>query len=196
MQSALLLIIFIFLYIGLLYPTLAIVCYDIYSKPNKTLSTIIRWRKREHDIWQTTTLYNILQIVAPLIPLSESSEKKMNEDLARADIPFNAKEYYAKAILSSIGGILVALIGSSMNSTLIVVGGILLCIYLFFKNYVAQNLHKETKLNARLMNWTLVLICIVIGLFLSITLFQELGKPEKKQTIRLPETNGLFAPNT
>ena len=46
------------------------------------------------------------------------------------------------------------------------------------------------------MNWTLVLICIVIGLFLSITLFQELGKPEKKQTIRLPETNGLFAPNT
>ena len=69
-------------------------------------------------------------------------------------------------------------------------------IYLFFKNYVAQNLHKETKLNARLMNWTLVLICIVIGLFLSITLFQELGKPEKKQTIRLPETNGLFAPNT
>ena len=40
------------------------------------------------------------------------------------------------------------------------------------------------------MNWTLVLICIVIGLFLSITLFQELGKPEKKQTIRLPETNG------
>ena len=134
MQSALLLIIFIFLYIGLLYPTLAIVGYDIYSKPN-TLSTIIRWRKREHDIWQTTTLYNILQIVAPLIPLSESSEKKMNEDLARADIPFNAKEYYAKAILSSIGGILVALIGSSMNSTLIVVGGILLCIYLFFKNY-------------------------------------------------------------
>lgn len=135
MQSALLLIIFIFLYIGLLYPTLAIVGYDIYSKPNKTLSTIIRWRKREHDIWQTTTLYNILQIVAPLIPLSESAEKKMNEDLARADIPFNAKEYYAKAILSSISGILVALIGSSMNSTLIVVGGILLCIYLFFKNY-------------------------------------------------------------
>ena len=111
MQSALLLIIFIFLYIGLLYPTLAIVGYDIYSKPNKTLSTIIRWRKREHDIWQTTTLYNILQIVAPLIPLSESAEKKMNEDLARADIPFNAKEYYAKAILSSISGILVALIG-------------------------------------------------------------------------------------
>lgn len=69
-------------------------------------------------------------------------------------------------------------------------------IYLFFKNYVAQNLHKETKLSARLMNWALVLICIVIGLFLSITLFQELGKPEKKQTIRLPETNGLFAPNT
>ena len=39
-------------------------------------------------------------------------------------------------------------------------------------------------------------LAIVIGLFLSITLFQELGKPEKKQTIRLPETNGLFAPNT
>ena len=30
-------------------------------------------------------------------------------------------------------------------------------IYLFFKNYVAQNLHKETKPGARLMNWFLIL---------------------------------------
>ena len=49
-------------------------------------------------------------------------------------------------------------------------------IYLFFKNYIAQNLHKETKLSARLMNWFLILMCIVIGVFLSITLFQEVGK--------------------
>ena len=45
-----------------------------------------------------------------------------------------------------------------------------------FKNYIAQNLHKETKLSARLMNWFLILMCIVIGVFLSITLFQEVGK--------------------
>ena len=49
-------------------------------------------------------------------------------------------------------------------------------IYLFFKNYVAQNLHKETKPGARLMNWFLILICIIIGVFLSIILFQEVGK--------------------
>ena len=59
----------------------------------------------------------------------------MNEDLARADIPFNAKEYYAKAILSAFGGVFVALMGASMNSTLLVVGGLLMCVYLFFKNY-------------------------------------------------------------
>ena len=49
-------------------------------------------------------------------------------------------------------------------------------IYLFFKNYVAQNQHKETKPGARLMNWFLILICIIIGVFLSIILFQEVGK--------------------
>lgn len=49
-------------------------------------------------------------------------------------------------------------------------------IYLFFKNYVDQNLHKETKPSARFMNWFLVIICIIIGIFLSITLFHELGK--------------------
>lgn len=49
-------------------------------------------------------------------------------------------------------------------------------IYLFFKNYVGQNLHKETKPRARLINWFLILICIVIGIFLSITLFQGLAQ--------------------
>ncbi len=43
-------------------------------------------------------------------------------------------------------------------------------IYLFFKNYFDQNLHKETKLGARLMNWFLILICIVVGVLLSMTL--------------------------
>lgn len=45
-------------------------------------------------------------------------------------------------------------------------------IYLFFKNYFDQNLHKETKSSARLMNWFLILICVVVGILLSITLFQ------------------------
>lgn len=43
-------------------------------------------------------------------------------------------------------------------------------IYLFFKNYFEQNLHKETKLGARLMNCFLILICIVVGVLLSMTL--------------------------
>ena len=47
-------------------------------------------------------------------------------------------------------------------------------IYLFFKNYVAQNLHKETKLSARLMNWFLIVICIIIGVLLSMPLFHGL----------------------
>ena len=42
-------------------------------------------------------------------------------------------------------------------------------ISLFFKNYFEQNLHKETKLGARLMNW-FILICIVVGVLLSMTL--------------------------
>lgn len=46
-------------------------------------------------------------------------------------------------------------------------------IYLFFKNYIDQNLHKETKPSARLMNIFLIIMCIVIGIFLSITLFNE-----------------------
>lgn len=47
-------------------------------------------------------------------------------------------------------------------------------IYLFFKNYFEQNLHKETKPSARFMNWFLIAICVIIGIFLSITLFQGL----------------------
>ena len=46
-------------------------------------------------------------------------------------------------------------------------------IYLFFKNYIDQNLHKETKPSARLMNIFLIIMCLVIGIFLSITLFNE-----------------------
>lgn len=135
MTDATLLAIFLCTFLGLLYPVLAIVGYDIYTKPNKTLNTIIRWRKRERDIWQTSALYNLLQIVAPLIPLSEQAEKKMNEELARADIPFNAREYYAKAILSAFLGIFVALLATTMQSTILVIGGLLMSVWLFFKNY-------------------------------------------------------------
>lgn len=128
-------IIFFCLYIGLLYPCLAILGYDVYAKKSKTLTTIIRWRRRSTDIWQNRYLNNILQIVAPLIPLSESSEKKMNDDLKRADIPYNAKEYYAKAILSACLGILVTVFATTLDSALLVIGGLLMSVYLFFKNY-------------------------------------------------------------
>lgn len=128
-------IIFFCLYIGLLYPCLAILGYDVYARKSKTLTTIIRWRRRSKDIWQNRYLNNILQIVAPLIPLSESSEKKMNDDLKRADIPYNAKEYYAKAILSACLGILVTVFATTLNSALLVIGGLLMSVYLFFKNY-------------------------------------------------------------
>ena len=132
-------IIFFCLYIGLLYPCLAILGYDVYAKKSKTLTTIIRWRRRSKDIWQNRYLNNILQIVAPLIPLSESSEKKMNDNLKRADIPYNAKEYYAKAILSACLGILITVLATTLNSTILVIGGILMTIYLFFKNYDEVN---------------------------------------------------------
>lgn len=132
-------IIFFCLYVGLLYPCLAILGYDVYAKKSKTLTTIIRWRRRTKDIWQNRYLNNILQIVAPLIPLSESSEKKMNDNLKRADIPYNAKEYYAKAILSACLGILVTVFATTLNSTILVIGGILMTIYLFFKNYDEVN---------------------------------------------------------
>jgi hypothetical protein len=122
-------------FIGLLYPCLAIFGYDVYTRKNKTLKKISRWRKRNVDIWQLRSFNNILQIVAPLIPLSEKTERKMNDDLARADIPYTAQEYYAKAILSSIAGIFLALLGLSMKSYIIVLGGILLSIYLYFHNY-------------------------------------------------------------
>ena len=50
-------------------------------------------------------------------------------------------------------------------------------IYLFFKNYFDQNLHKETKPSARFMNGFLIVICAVIGVALSITLLHGLLNP-------------------
>lgn len=127
--------IFLCLFIGLLYPTLALFGYDVYSKKNKTLTTIIRWRRRERDIWQNRALNNILQIVAPLVPLSQSAEKKLNDDLARADIPYTAKEYYAKAFLSSLAGVFMTILAASMDSWLLVMAGVLATVYLYFKNF-------------------------------------------------------------
>lgn len=49
-------------------------------------------------------------------------------------------------------------------------------IYLFFKNYFDQNLHKETKPSARFMNVFLIGICILIGVALSLTLINGLFK--------------------
>ena len=45
-------IIFFCVFIGLLYPCLALLGYDVYARKSKTLTTIIRWRKRDSDIWQ------------------------------------------------------------------------------------------------------------------------------------------------
>ena len=108
---------------------------DKHARKSKTLTTIIRWRKRDSDIWQNRSLNNILKIVAPLIPLSQDHEKKMNDDLARADIPYTAKEYYAKAILSAMLGILVAIFAMTIDSALLIIGGLLMAVYLFFKNF-------------------------------------------------------------
>lgn len=47
-------------------------------------------------------------------------------------------------------------------------------IYLFFKNYFDQNLHKETKPSARFMNGLLITICVIIGIALSLTLMNGL----------------------
>ena len=135
MIDAIMLLAFFCLYIGMLYPALALLGHDVYARKSKTLTTVIRWRRRGADIWQSPLLNNILKIVAPLIPLSETYEKKMNEDLARADIPYVASEYLAKAILSALAGVFVALIAASMRSFLLVGGGILMAIWLFFKNY-------------------------------------------------------------
>lgn len=49
-------------------------------------------------------------------------------------------------------------------------------IYLFFKNYFDQNLHKETKPSARFMNAFLIALCALIGIVLAITLFHEFLK--------------------
>ena len=46
-------------------------------------------------------------------------------------------------------------------------------IYLFFKNYFDQNLHKTTKPSAKYTNWILIVLCLVIGVFLGITLINE-----------------------
>lgn len=126
---------FICLYIGLLYPALALLGHDIYARKNKTLTIMIRWRQRERSVWHNRSMHNLLQIVAPLIPISPETEKKLNNDLIRADIPFTAKEYYAKAIISALVGVFVAILGAGSNSGLLVIAGILMSVWLFFKNY-------------------------------------------------------------
>ncbi len=133
--SACYLLIFFFMTIALLYPLLAIFGHNVYARKSKTLTTIIRWRRRGVDMWQSPFMKNLLRIVAPLIPLSEEYEAKMDTDLRRADIPYTPQEYYARAILSALCGIFIAFVALSMNSYILVIGGILLAVYLFFKNY-------------------------------------------------------------
>lgn len=49
-------------------------------------------------------------------------------------------------------------------------------IYLFFKGYFLNNLHKSTKPKTKYMNWLLIALCICIGMVLMYTLFMQLGK--------------------
>lgn len=44
-------------------------------------------------------------------------------------------------------------------------------LYLFFKEYFANNLHKDTKPKAKYINILLIFICIGIGALLAVTLF-------------------------
>lgn len=127
--------IFFLLFFAFLYPSLAIFGYDVYRKKSKTLSKIIRWRRRERDIWSIGIFHNVLKIVAPLIPLSEDGERKMEDDLRRADIPYSAKEYYAKAILSSLLGVVIAIFAGATKFYLLVLCGLVISVWLFFKNY-------------------------------------------------------------
>lgn len=126
---------FLCLYIGLLYIALALFGYDVYTKKNQTLTTIIRWRKREQDIWQAPIFNQVLKIVAPLIPLPPETTAKLATDLVRADIPYTPQEYYAKAILSALAGVLVAIFAASFGTAILVIAGLLMAVWLFFKNY-------------------------------------------------------------
>lgn len=127
--------VFVCLYFGLMFPLMALFGIRIETRKSKTLTTIIRWRKRQHNIWDDPFFHNILEWGASLVPLSEAAEKKMNEDLARADLPYNAQEYYAKAVLSGLAGVIVALFAAVVQAPLLIIGGILMAFYLFMKNY-------------------------------------------------------------
>ena len=135
MANVVLLIIFFCLFVGLLYPCLALLGYDVYSRKSKTLNTIIRWRRRGVDLWKLRPFNAILKIVAPIIPIGNAYEKKMATDLNRADIPYTPQEYIAKAILSGMPGLLLVAFAASMKSWILVLGGLLLSVYLFFHNY-------------------------------------------------------------
>lgn len=128
-------VVFLCLYFALKFPVMAIFGIRVEMRRSKTLTTIIRWRKRSHSIWSGPLLRKLLELVAGVIPLSPESEAKMNEELARADLPYSAQEYYAKAILSGLAGLAVALFAAMVHSTILVIGGLLLAVYLFMKNY-------------------------------------------------------------
>lgn len=49
-------------------------------------------------------------------------------------------------------------------------------IYLFFKGYFLNNLHKSTKPKAKYMNWLLIVFCTGIGVMLMYTMLMQLGK--------------------
>lgn len=51
-------------------------------------------------------------------------------------------------------------------------------IYLFFKEYFLQNLHKGTKPNAKYINYLLMAVCLGIGMVLTITLFGQIANNE------------------
>ena len=52
-------------------------------------------------------------------------------------------------------------------------------LYLFFKEYFLNNLHKDTEPKAKLINLLLVSVCIALGVLLTVTMFLELTPLEK-----------------
>ncbi len=49
-------------------------------------------------------------------------------------------------------------------------------LYLFFKEYFVRDLHKDTKPKAKYINLLLILLCVIIGILLTITLLMALRK--------------------
>lgn len=46
-------------------------------------------------------------------------------------------------------------------------------LYLFFKEYINLNFHRDTKPDLRVMNFLLAAMCTALGVFFSVTIWQQ-----------------------